>query len=204
MKQNSLLPRSGDNIKKYINNKKVEKYSQGNKNTVWLYVIDALIVLVFISTLCYIYLVNDNQILKYIGYGIIVIFGAFVIVRILTILLAGQNESAITKLVLISEDGRGIKSWNIKGKVSLLVGRNTKNNEVDIDLSNVEYSELISRQHAVLNYAEGAWYIEDIGSSYGTGLKKVNEERFKLDIERLYELSLGDIIYIANTKIMVK
>ena len=106
--------------------------------------------------------------------------------------------------MLISEDGRGIKSWNTKGKVSLLVGRNTKNNEVDIDLSNVEYSELISRQHAVLNYAEGAWYIEDIGSSYGTGLKKVNEERFKLDIERLYELSLGDIIYIANTKIMVK
>jgi pSer/pThr/pTyr-binding forkhead associated (FHA) protein len=75
---------------------------------------------------------------------------------------------------------------------------------VDIDLSNAQYSELISRQHAVLNYADGAWFIEDIGSSYGTGLKRVNEEKSKLDVERLYELNLGDIIFIANTKIMVK
>lgn len=204
MNENSLLPKSGNNIKKYISNKKVERYSQGNKNTVLLYVIDILIALMFVATLCYIYLINDNKILKYIGYGVIVIFAAFVIVRILTVILAGQSESAVTKLVLVSEDGRGIKTWNIKGKVSLLIGRNTKNNEVDIDLSNVQYSELISRQHAVLNYADGAWYIEDIGSSYGTGLKKVNEEKFKLDVEKLYELNLGDIIFIANTKIMVK
>jgi len=204
MNVNSLLPKSGNNIKKYISNKKVERYSQGNKNTVLLYVIDILIALMFVATLCYIYLINDNKILKYIGYGVIVIFAAFVIVRILTVILAGQSESAVTKLVLVSEDGRGIKTWNIKGKVSLLIGRNTKNNEVDIDLSNVQYSELISRQHAVLNYADGAWYIEDIGSSYGTGLKKVNEEKFKLDVEKLYELNLGDIIFIANTKIMVK
>lgn len=204
MNENSLLPKSGNNIKKYISNKKVERYSQGNKNTVLLYVIDILIALMFVATLCYIYLINENRILKYVGYGVIVIFVAFVIVRILTVLLAGQSESAVSKLVLVSEDGRGIKTWNIKGKVSLLIGRNTKNNEVDIDLSNVQYSELISRQHAVLNYADGAWYIEDIGSSYGTGLKRVNEEKFKLDVERLYELKIGDIIFIANTKIMVK
>jgi hypothetical protein len=204
MDENSLLPKSGSNIKKYISNKKVERYSQGNKNTVLLYVIDILIALMFVATLCYIYLINDNKILKYIGYGVIVIFVAFVIVRILTVLIAGQSQSAVTKLVLVSEDGRGIKTWNLKGKVSLLIGRNTKNNEVDIDLSNAQYSELISRQHAVLNYADGAWFIEDIGSSYGTGLKRVNEEKSKLDVERLYELNLGDIIFIANTKIMVK
>ena len=204
MDENSLLPKSGSNIKKYISNKKVARYSQGNKNTVLLYVIDILIALMFVATLCYIYLINDNKILKYIGYGVIVIFVAFVIVRILTVLIAGQSQSAVTKLVLVSEDGRGIKTWNLKGKVSLLIGRNTKNNEVDIDLSNAQYSELISRQHAVLNYADGAWFIEDIGSSYGTGLKRVNEEKSKLDVERLYELNLGDIIFIANTKIMVK
>jgi pSer/pThr/pTyr-binding forkhead associated (FHA) protein len=88
--------------------------------------------------------------------------------------------------------------------MSFLIGRNTKDNEVDIDLSEAEYSELVSRQHAVLNFAEGRWYIEDIGSSYGSGLKKVDEEKFKMDLERLYEINSGDTLYIANTKIMVK
>ena len=194
MNENSLLPGSENSLKKYPNHKKADGYQVNNKNSVWMYIIDGLITLIIAATLCYVYLVNDNLILKYLGYGVSVVFGAFVTVRLLT----------IAKLVLVGENGKNIKTWNIEGKVSLLIGRNTKNNEVDIDLSNVEYSELISRQHAILNYADGRWYIEDVGSAHGTGLKRINEEKFRLEVERSYELKHGDIIFIANTKIMVK
>ena len=115
-----------------------------------------------------------------------------------------NNNGGISKLILLSEDGRSLKTWNIAGKVSVLIGRNTKDNEVDIDLSDAEYSELVSRQHAVLNFSKNKWYIEDVGSSYGSGLKKVDEEKFKLESETLYEVNSGDTLYIANTKILVK
>ena len=184
MNENSLLPGSENSLKKYPNHKKADGYQVNNKNSVWMYIIDGLITLIIAATLCYVYLVNDNQIIKYMGYGVSVVFGAFVTVRILTIILAGEKDKAISKLVLVGENGKNIKTWNIEGKVSLLIGRNTKNNEVDIDLSNVEYSELISRQHAILNYADGRWYIEDVGSAHGTGLKRINEEKFRLEVER--------------------
>lgn len=191
-------------MKKFINSKKVEKYSQNSNNIIWVMVIDIVIAIISISTLYYIYFVNEDKNLKYIGYGLIAVALAFLGVRVFTLTRKANSKGGISKLILISEDGRSVKTWNIMGKVSFLIGRNTKDNEVDIDLSDAEYSELVSRQHAVLNFSEGKWYIEDVGSSYGSGLKKVDEEKFKLDSERLYEIKSGDTLYIANTKILVK
>lgn len=204
MKQNDNTPKNGNAVKKFISNKKVETYSQNRNNAIWVLVIDILITLISIATFYYIYFINTELTLKYMGYGLIAIFSIFIIVRILSSTLKGKKNGGISKLILISEDGRSLKNWNLRGKVSFLIGRNTKDNEVDIDLSEAEYSELVSRQHAVLNFAEGKWYIEDVGSSYGSGLKKVDEEKFKLETERLYEINSGDTLYIANTKIMVK
>lgn len=204
MKENTDVPKSGNSLKKFINNKKVEKYSQNTNNAIWVMVIDVVITLITIATFYYIFFINTEQMLKYLGYGLIAVFGIFAITRIAFFVIKGRSKGGISKLILISEDGRSLKTWNIGNKISFLIGRNTKDNEVDIDLSEAEYSELVSRQHAVLNFAEGKWYLEDIGSSYGTGLKKIDEEKFKLDIERLYEINAGDTLYIANTKIMVK
>lgn len=204
VKEKSIVSKTGNSVKRFINNKKVEKYSKNTNNTVWVMVIDVLIALISIATFYYIYFVNEEIILKYLGYGLIAVLLMFIVVRIAIFALKGKSNGGISKLILLSEDGRSLKTWNIKGKVSLLIGRNTKDNEVDIDLSDAEYSELVSRQHAVLNFAEGKWYIEDIGSSYGTGLKKVDDEKHKLDTERLYEINSGDTLYVANTKIMVK
>ncbi len=204
MKQNSNFQKAGNGMKKFINSKKVEKYSQNSNNIIWVMVIDIVIAIISISTLYYIYFVNEDKNLKYIGYGLIAVALAFLGVRVFTLTRKANSKGGISKLILISEDGRSVKTWNIMGKVSFLIGRNTKDNEVDIDLSDAEYSELVSRQHAVLNFSEGKWYIEDVGSSYGSGLKKVDEEKFKLDSERLYEIKSGDTLYIANTKILVK
>lgn len=204
MKENMNIQKTGNTLKRFISNKKVEKYSQNTNNAIWVMVIDILIILISILTFYYIYFMNEEKIIKYLGYGLIAVFCVFIIARISAIVIKGKSKGGVSMLILISEDGRSLRTWNIRGKVSFLIGRNTKDNEVDIDLSEAEYSELVSRQHAVLNFAEGRWYLEDVGSSYGTGLKKVDEEKFKLDSERLYEINSGDTLYIANTKIMVK
>jgi hypothetical protein len=204
VKQNSSLQKAGSGMKKFINSKRVEKYSQNTNNIIWIMVIDIAIAIISILTLWYVYFVNEDKTLKYIGYGLIAVALVFFGIRIFTLISKAKSKGGISKLILIGEDGRSLKTWNIVGKVSFLIGRNTKDNEVDIDLSDAEYSELVSRQHAVLNFSEGKWYIEDVGSSYGSGLKKVDEEKFKLENERLYEINSGDTLYIANTKILVK
>lgn len=48
--------------------------------------------------------------------------------------------SAISKVVLKDEDGKNIKVWELHNKKSLLIGKKTKSNEVDIDLGNSIYS----------------------------------------------------------------
>ena len=204
MKQNSSLQKAGSGMKKFINSKKVEKYSQNTNNIIWIMIIDIVIAIVSIGMLYYVYFVNEDKNLKYIGYGLIAVALVFFGVRIFALTRKANSKGGISKLILISEDGRSLKTWNIMDRISFLIGRNTKDNEVDIDLSDAEYSELVSRQHAVLNFSEGKWYIEDVGSSYGSGLKKVDEEKFKLENERLYEINSGDTLYIANTKILVK
>lgn len=86
-----------------------------------------------------------------------------------------------------------------------MVGKNTRNNEVDVDLTDAEYAYLISKQHAVLNFAADNWYIEDIGSSNGVGIRTIKDNlKRKLDKDSPYRLDLGDIIYIANTKLIIK
>jgi pSer/pThr/pTyr-binding forkhead associated (FHA) protein len=86
-----------------------------------------------------------------------------------------------------------------------LIGKNSKENEVDIDLNDTDYASLVSRHHAVLNFAEGSWFIEDIGSVNGSGIKRTDESsKFKMEKGKPYKISSGDIIYIANTKLLTK
>lgn len=113
--------------------------------------------------------------------------------------------SAISKVVLKDEDGKNIKVWELHNKKSLLIGKKTKSNEVDIDLGNSIYSSLISREHAILNFTGNKWYFEDIGSSNGSGIKrKSDEKKIKVEEGKSYGVSSGDVIYIANTKLILK
>ena len=206
MRLNPFSINARENVKRYINQKKVEKYSERGQNTFGILIVDILIIVMFIFTFYYIYFVNDIDILKYLGYGVIAISIAFSIVRVLTIVFSNQCEiGGLTKLIMLDDNGKSLKTWNINNRISLLIGKNTKYGEVDIDLSTTEYYELVSRQHAVLNYAEGVWYIEDLESRNGSGIQRMNEnERFKLESSKVYKINSGDIIYIANTKILVK
>jgi hypothetical protein len=205
MGKGGKVPDVKNNFKKYVNEKKMETYSD-KKKALWVMIIDVLIVIITLATLYYIFFIEkDKPILDYFGYSAILLIVCFGVFKVISIGFNNTTSSNLTKVVLIDDDGSTIKTWNIKGKVSLLIGKNSNENEVDIDLSETTYSSLVSRQHAVMNFSNNCWYIEDIGSSNGTGLKKENDDfKLKLEAGKPYELSVGDTVYIANTKLILK
>ena len=112
----------------------------------------------------------------------------------------------IKKLVLITSDSDVCKEWYISGMNSVLIGKQfTDQNGVDVDLSDTIYSEYISDVHAVLNHSGGYWYIEDLGSKNGVGIKRHRDE-YALRIRPLtpYVLRVGDLLYIGKIKILIQ
>ena len=55
---------------------------------------------------------------------------------------------------------------------------------MDINLQNTEYGGMADRQHAVLNYAAGQWYIEDLGSRNGVRIQDAKDGK-------VYQVSRG-------------
>ncbi len=106
----------------------------------------------------------------------------------------------IQKLILLDEDGKPVKSWDLQGKVSQIIGKAGQNQELDIDLSDCEYSSFIDFQHAVLNFCLDQWYVEDLGSQNGVKVRKVEDGECYRVIHRPCKVVAGDIIYIANTQ----
>lgn len=56
--------------------------------------------------------------------------------------LPAENGS-ITDLVLLSEEETELMVWDMYGKVSLVIGRDTGENQVDVDLSQSPYSGMV-------------------------------------------------------------
>ena len=110
----------------------------------------------------------------------------------------------IDKIVLLNEENRVIKSWDISGMAGLVIGKNTGNNQVDIDLSDLAVVETISDEHAVMNYANGNWFIEDSDSFAGTGIKKMCDDNvLYLNKSEQIKLEPHDYIYIGKAVLQV-
>lgn len=114
-------------------------------------------------------------------------------------------EKGITKVLLLNEENKTINEWDILGKISVVIGKGTKLQPVDIDLNNSIYSPLIDDTHAVLNYAEGSWYVEDLSIDKGVSIQKVeNNERYNIVKGSPCTLQKGDIIYISKVKLLLQ
>lgn len=192
-----------DKLKLFWRLKKSEK---NEENKTMIVGINITILIVLIIAAYYIFFISTSI---YIKVAAVICFIAYITAYIVRAVVYvnkyTEKNSEINKLILVDEDGNYKKEWNINGKISLLIGKKTKNNEVDIDLANTDYSYLISKQHAVLNFASNNWYIEDVGSSNGIGIKKLNDNvKRKLFRDVPYKLDSGDTIYIANTQLIIK
>ena len=113
------------------------------------------------------------------------------------------SKNTIQRLILLDEEGKPIKSWDLQGKISLIIGKAGRDQELDIDLSDCEYSSFIDFQHAVLNFCLDQWYVEDLGSQNGVKVGKVEDGECYRVIHRPCKVVAGDVLYIANTKLLL-
>ena len=115
------------------------------------------------------------------------------------------GKKPVRELVLITEEGDVLFTWDIRGKTSLVIGKSTQKEPVDIDLSMSAMSQMISKQHAVLNYTNDGWCIDDIDSKNGTRVRKLSQNAI-MDVKLVGSVQLvaGDIIYIASTMLQLR
>lgn len=111
----------------------------------------------------------------------------------------------VNELVLLSEENTELANWNLYGKISLVIGRDIGENHVDVNLNHVTYASMIDMEHAVLNYSDGNWYIEDIGSKNGLSIQKIQDGRkYRLSADQPCLLDKGDIIYVGLTRLLIR
>ncbi|MGN0145065.1 MAG: FHA domain-containing protein [Clostridium sp.] len=116
-----------------------------------------------------------------------------------------QDISCIRKLQLVNEENEIINTWDIGERISFVIGKSTPQNKVFIDLSNSIYSDFIDDNHAVLNYAGGKWYIEDLSAESGVYIQKKNDDKLYRIVQNVpCEIMRGDILFIYKVKILLK
>lgn len=107
------------------------------------------------------------------------------------------------QLILLDEQGKPIKAWDLQGRTALIIGKAGQGQELDVDLSDCEYSSFIDFQHAVINFCLDQWYVEDLNSQNGVKVKKVEDGECYRVIHRPCKIATGDVLYIANTKLLL-
>ena len=82
------------------------------------------------------------------------------------------------------------------GKNSLVIGKKNKEEDIDIDLSDTYFSGTVSDIHAILNYVDGFWYIEDMQSKNGTQINGCLENKLYNIKDGQSKLTKKDYIFI--------
>ena len=118
---------------------------------------------------------------------------------------ADSYRGSIREVVLLNEENKELRSWDLFGRTAAVIGRDLGENLVDIDLSDATYASFVAVEHAVMNYAGEQWYIEDLHSKNGVWVEKWGDQnKYKLAPEKPCRLDAGDSIYIAQTKLFVR
>lgn len=116
-----------------------------------------------------------------------------------------QRTALATEIVLLSEEDTDLCIWDIYGKTAVVIGRDIKENQVDIDLNNSPYASMVDIEHAVMNYSLGSWYVEDLGSKNGIKVKKVIDGKiYQLSADTPCKLERGDVLYIGLNRLLLR
>lgn len=111
----------------------------------------------------------------------------------------------VTEVLLLNEEDQTLATWSLYGKVSMVIGRDVGENQVDINLMPSTYASTVEVEHAVLNYTGGSWYVEDLGSKNGVSVQSSKDGRkYKLASDQPCKLDAGDIIYIGLARLLIR
>ena len=107
------------------------------------------------------------------------------------------------RLILLDEEDQPVKSWDIAGRISILIGKSGGEDDVDVDLEDCAFSAFIDYEHAALNFCMEQWYIEDLGSQNGVRVRKADDGECYKVMGRPCRVAPGDILYIAKTRLLL-
>lgn len=116
----------------------------------------------------------------------------------------GAPAGKVTEVVLLNEEDQPLASWTLYGKTGMVIGRDSGENQVNINLANSTYASTVEVEHAVLNYAAGCWYVEDLSSKNGVSVQKADKRKYKLAPGHPCRLASGDILYIGLVRLMLR
>lgn len=115
-----------------------------------------------------------------------------------------KGQADVSRLVYLGKDMRPLAELGLSGRTSVVIGRNTTRQSVDLDLSQADGAGEVEEEHAVLNYAGGVWYLESLSTTNRVGIRKEgNSIVYRLKAMTPYKISAGDIIFISHEKIAV-
>jgi len=159
-------------------------------------IIDVLIFLLLIVILVFLF-INDHHWLQQLIIGLSL--GSW-LCYLLVKYAKKRPRSTLKRIQLLNEQEDVIKEWYIRDEQGLVIGKNFQNQLVDLDLTDADYAVLIEKQHALLNCVDGKWFLEDLGSRNGVGVKKVQAAYVqRLEREEVVPVESGDRIYIAKS-----
>ncbi len=176
------------------------------KNTLDIAIVISCITGIILS---YVYLEDITE--QQISIGILGLVGVlFVILTILDTQKAGRPEryepkrKEISEILLLGEENNVTAAWDIYGRTSIVFGRDERENQVDINLKNTDYAGTIDGEHAVMNYTDGSWYIEDLESENGTRIQRGGEGRkYRVSSREPCKVEKNDIIYLGLAPIKI-
>lgn len=171
--------------------------------------LDGLIIVIFtaIFVMTYQYIDGDNRNFYLLFSGLMVVIFLYVFAKQPKAqhVKSKKSKGRIAVLSLLDEENNPVADFDIYGKVGVLLGKDKKDNSVDVNLTNSNYGSTVDYEHAVMNYADGAWYIEDLYSQNGVALEKKSDGRkYNLSPDKPCKVDFGDIIHIGLTKLLVR
>ncbi len=176
--------------------------------------IDITIIISCITGMVLSYVYLDNAIEKNVSLTTLGIVGVlFLILMIADSAGAGRigekghyaAEAGISEILLLGEDNNITDTWDIYGKTSIVFGRDERDNQVDISLKNTDYAGTVDGEHAVMNYSNGSWYIEDLDSGNGTRIQRNGEDKpYRVSSREPCKVEKGDIIYLGLAPLKIR
>lgn len=184
------------------------KNNQNNKLMFSIQLINVFIGIIITLIFGIIYMTIESNELKGILLGLLIILGIFAFINLYK-KIHNQNyieeSNNINIIELVNEDNEIINQWSIKEKISFIIGKSNGDNQVLVDLNKSIYSTLVEDNHAVLNYAAGTWYIEDLSIESGVCIQKIDDgKKYRIVKDTPCSLKRGDIIFISKVKLLLR
>lgn len=107
----------------------------------------------------------------------------------------------ITQLFLLNEAGGRIRAWSLAGETGLSIGKRQGGSDADIDLSSSPNAATVADCHAVLNYAGGGWFVENLGAP-GSALLCRGGREYRLAVGEPLQLRQDDILQLGLCRLL--